>query len=580
MNKEAIAKFYKTSKYFLFPIILILFALIRVDKGIGLADTTYSLGNYRFFTEGTGVWFLLTFVSNVTGYILTLLPFGSTMLGMKIYTSLLVGLMGVIGYRFFMTKMPAWLAFVSELAVVGMCWAPSVILYHYLTYFMFMMGAILLFRGLAGERPKCLFVAGLFLGINALVRFPNNGLEVLLIIPLIYYGIIQKHSMNKIFRQICLCVCGYVIGFVAVLGVMMFIYGPDALPRMINGVIGISGSASDYTFGEMLKLIFDAYWHGFKWAIYLIICSVIGIPYFVLLEGKYMRLRKIFYCLCIGFLFFVLYKWGMYNFKYYQKEAALQWGVIILLLSIGINIWMLITKRINHDWKLIGCISLVIILITPLGSNNYVWPLLNSLFLVLPVTVWMVYRFARWGRPYLDYSAKVPLFSFKAMASAGLIIFMIQAIGIGCAYIFYDGEAGESVSHQVEYNDVLKGMKTYSANADNLSSLSLYINEHGAEYEAKKLILYGNIPGISYILDKPSALNTTWSDLDSNPVEDMKEALNSVDVSNEKVRPLIIISRGLYDVPDNSIKFDLINRFIEDNGYTEDFANDGFVVFR
>ena len=274
-----------------------------------------------------------------------------------------------------------------------------------------------------------------------------------------------------------------------------------------------------------------------------------------------------------------MYKWGMFNFRYYQKESALQLGAIFLLISIGVELWMLFTKQINNDWKLIGAISLVIILITPLGSNNYIWPVLNNLFLIAPVTIWMIYRFTRWGREYLDYSRKVPLFAIKAMLFSVLLMFAIQAIGVGVKYVFVDGEDGQEVSYEVSNSQVLKGMKTTEAKAAALSELCEYINEND-ELDGHSVILYGNLPGLSYVLDRPSALNTTWSDLASNPVEDMKESIAKVDANNPNGRPVVILSRALYDVPDNSIKLDMINRFIDDNEYKEDYINDLVVVYK
>lgn len=85
----------------MFPLILLIFPLLKADQGIDLTDTGYSLGNYRFFGETGGVWTFLTYLSNVTGFWLTKLPMGHTMLGMKIYTSLAVSLLALLGYRFF-----------------------------------------------------------------------------------------------------------------------------------------------------------------------------------------------------------------------------------------------------------------------------------------------------------------------------------------------------------------------------------------------------------------------------------------------------------------------------------------------
>ena len=138
-----------------FPIILLLLPLLKINQGVDLTDTPYSLGNYRFFTQSEGVWVLSTFLSNVTGFLLTKLPMGGTMLGMKLYTSLFISAMALLGYRFFKTKMPTWMAFLGEVAAIGFCWCPTGILYNYMTYFFFLLGAILLFRGLAGSRPVC-----------------------------------------------------------------------------------------------------------------------------------------------------------------------------------------------------------------------------------------------------------------------------------------------------------------------------------------------------------------------------------------------------------------------------------------
>lgn len=577
--KQLIKKGYQLSKYIFFPLILLLFPLVKVTRGVDLTDTAYSLGNYVFFDGTKDVWFLLTYISNAIGHLFTRLPFGSTMVGMKVYGSLVISAMAIFGYRFFMTKMPAWLAFLAQVLAIGMCWAPNCILYNYLTYMFLLAACVMLFRGLAGtNRSRCLVYAGMLLGINTFVRFPGNGLEVLLIFALWYYGVIRKEEFSLVFKQTMLCLLGYVISFGLILLALSLSYGTGTFGTMIAGVFGISSANSEYTFGQMLLMILDAYWHGFRWALYMIICVLPGIPFMVLWPNKYIKLRKAVYCICIGLLFFVLYKWGMFTFKYYQKESVLQWGAIFLLISIVGSIWMMASKSINYDWKLIACISLIVTLITPLGSNNYIWPVLNNLFFIAPVTFWIVYKFVRWGRSYLDVTKKVPLFSSKAMLAAVLIAFFIQAVGIGFGYIFLDGEDGSKLDTVVTNNTVLKGSKTTIDNAYALSEISEYFMVNNLS-ENRSLILYGDIPGLSYYLDMPSALNTSWSDLGSNPVENMQQAIDKIDAGNVNERPIVIISRALYEMPDNSIKFDLINKYIENNDYKTTFMNDRFVVY-
>ena len=38
-----------------FPLVLLLFPLLKIGQGVDLTDTPYSLGNYRFFAETEGV---------------------------------------------------------------------------------------------------------------------------------------------------------------------------------------------------------------------------------------------------------------------------------------------------------------------------------------------------------------------------------------------------------------------------------------------------------------------------------------------------------------------------------------------
>lgn len=597
-EKKSLQHYLTVSAEILFPLLLLLFPLLKMNQGVDLTDTPYSLGNYRFFAQAEGVWVMSTFLSNVAGFLLTKLPMGGTLLGMKLYTSLFVSFMALFAYRFFKTKMPSWVAFAGEMAAIGFCWCPTGILYNYMTYLFFLIGAVLLFRGLAGNRPVCLFLAGICLGLNVSVRVPNV-LEAALILAVWYYGARKKKTFEMLLKETGLCVGGFLAAQALMFAVMSALYGIGAYGEMIAGLFGMAGSASDYTFGEMLLSIWSAYVKGFQWMLYPLLCILPGIPFLVIQKGKWEKARKIVYCVCIVLLFAVLYKWGMYNFRYYQKEAGLQWGVVFLLISIGVCVWMLVTRMLDDEWKLIGCIALIILLITPLGSNNYVWPVLNNLFFIAPVTFWMVYRFARWGRDYLDSTGRVPLFPVKAMVSAMVLAFLVQSLGLGVCYVFKDGETGEKRSMKVINNQVLQGMYTTPANAETLDELSIFMTEHEAEYEEKELILYGNIPGLSYYLDKAPAVFTSWADLDTNSLELLCEELQDIskELGEKKAeRPLVILTPGLAaylsedaegmewfgidaDLCSKDEKLSAIGTFIKENNYEQVFANEAYVVF-
>lgn len=589
-RQKDIQKFISIIAEVIFPLLLLLFPLIKINQGVDLTDTPYSLGNYRFFSQMEGVWVLSTFLSNVAGCLLTRLPMGGSMFFMKLYTSLFVSVMALFAYRFFKTKMPSWLAFVAELSAIGFCWCPTGILYNYMTYLFFLMGAVFLFRGLAGGRPLWLFAAGVCLGLNVSVRIPNV-LETSLIIALWYYGARKKKTFEQIIKETGICAGGFLTACVLMFCVICVYYGIGAYGEMIGGLFGMAQGASDYTLGEMLRAIMSAYIKGFRWMLYMIFCILPGIPFFVIQKEKFPLLRKIIYCMGIVFLFFVLGRWGMYNFKYYQKEAGLQWGVVFLLLSLSVCVWMLFTRMLDDEWKLIGCISLIIILITPLGSNNHVWPALNNLFFVAPVTFWMIYRFAIWGRMYLDSTGKVPLFPVKSMAFGVMLVFLVQSLGLGFCYVFIDGENGEPRNIRVIDNPVASGMYTSALNAETLDEISLFMLENQTAYREKGLILYGNIPGLSYYLDKPSAIFTTWPDLDTNSFDRLSADLGTITEalhqeekaeSDDGERPLVILSAALHidgEEEAQDRKLQAILTFMEENEYEPVFENEAYIVY-
>ena len=574
-------KMERAARLYIFPLILFLFPLMNIGKGIDLSDTGYSLANYVLFPAAEGSFVLNTYLSNMVGYALTNLPFGGMLLGMKFYTALFVSGMALLGYRFFITKMPAWIAFLSQMVAIGLCWCPTVIIYNYLTYLFFLIAAILLFRGLAGLHSYCLVLAGLFLGLNVFVRNPNI-LQASLILCVWYYGLIRHKKMAQVVRETLLCLTGYIGGMMIIGIIMMLQYGFKAPFEMINNLFQMSASNSEYTFAGMLLAIASAYLSGAKWLLYMVLCILPGIPFFMIRisgEEKILLLKKIVYCLAIGFLFYALGRIGMYNFKYYQKESALQWAIVFLLLSLMHMIWMLYSKSVDVHWKLIASLGIVIILVTPMGSNNYLWPVINNLFFIAPITIWRVYGFARYGRRFIGTESNmIPLFPLKAMQMAIVIAVAVQSLGVGCFYVFRDGENGAARNFPIEGSDILDGMRTIEENAVNLEELIDFMQQ----VPECDLILYGDIPALSYYLDRPSALSSTWPDLNTFDTVQFADELKLISARIEQgdyMHPMVIINSNLTEQKEKSEKKITLDIFLAQHNYQQIFKNNQFTIY-
>ena len=131
--KKIYQQYYKVITAYIFPVILFLYPFLTVNQGVDVSDSTYSFSNFLFFERMEGMWVVSTYVANVVGWLLTKLPFGTTLLGIKIYATFLISGTVLLVYYMFKKWMPAWIAFLGEMIAIGFCWIPAGILYNYLS---------------------------------------------------------------------------------------------------------------------------------------------------------------------------------------------------------------------------------------------------------------------------------------------------------------------------------------------------------------------------------------------------------------------------------------------------------------
>ena len=139
-------------------IILALLPFLHVNSGVEFTDTGYSLGNYEHFADAEGTWALATFLSNVTGWLLTKLPFGHTMLGMQVYCNAVLSFLLVFSFIKLREYFPVRYVFIGEILAWALCWCPRVILYNYLTYLFLTLGCIFLLKAVKSQKKKYFFI--------------------------------------------------------------------------------------------------------------------------------------------------------------------------------------------------------------------------------------------------------------------------------------------------------------------------------------------------------------------------------------------------------------------------------------
>lgn len=562
--------FYQKNKNFItniiFPLILILYPLLKINQGIDVSDSTYSLSNALYFPELKGMWVVSTYLSNVVGFILTKLPFGTTLLGMNFYTGLLVGALALSVYTLLRTWMPEWIIFAGEFIALGLLWIPTGILYNYLTYFLFALGALYLYKGLVEEKQKYLVIAGVILGANVWVRIPNLT-EMALIVMLWYYQWLQKNAIQDTLRKTGHCILGYLVGLIVPLLAVFLQYGGEGILTMVQGLTGIQSTDNTYSVFSMLLATFEAYTRSLKWLVVTLVGMGMGIVMFTLLREKLVPIKKVIYG--AGLLVLLRFFWGrgMFSFRYYEDYTSMyEWGMMGLFLSIAACIYLLVGKGVSQSERLFGVMSLIIILITPIGSNNYTYQNLNNLFLVAPVTV---YAFTKLLRRRISQKHQNVAFVWKSTVLAVALMIVIQTIGFHTQFVFRDGMDGSKRDTRMTTNHVVAGMYTTEKNATDLSGLMTYFEDK----DGVKAVYFGDCPGLPFLLQIPTAIESSWPELDSEPIEKMERNLLQLEEL-----PYVVIRKIEPSSHSYVAKLELLQDFMNTHHYDTVYENDAYLV--
>lgn len=608
----------KTKKilYFVFAAILIVYPLRNIRLGLEVTDGGYSAGNYRFLEQVNPMWLFSTYLANVTGRFFTGLPGGETLIGLRFYTALVISAMAAVSYLFFtkVIKMGSVPAFSGVLLAVSLCWCPPTVLYHYMTYFFLNAGLIVLYIGLVKEKRLLLFGAGILLGMNVLVRFPNLT-EAALICSLWYYGFLQRKRLKDVLQETGICLLGYLAGAGMILAFIAAKYGLGEYIAAIGKLLQMPSDASDYSASSMILTVLLDYKFSAKWLIHMLLLTAAGAFMSAVMYGVINRFYRgrgdrephgggaVGYAELIGKLLFlgcilVLFRWwhaiGVFNVKYYTYESMFQWAAVFLILTIFTGIYVLFSGKCTRNEKLLASMVLILIGVTPLGSNNHLYPNINNMFLVFPFGILFFLRFLRNAREegavWIGKAGhRISLFPARAMLAAFLAATAMQCLLFGAVFTFRDGMHGEERDTKIEKNAVLKDIVTNAPLAEAVEGLTEYVEREGLS--DRSVILYGQIPAISYWLNMPTAISTSWPDLRSYGFAVMAEDMEKLRESGE--RPLVILGEGperyvraedltekereLYMLNE---KWEMLYAYMLEQGYEKTYENEMFFVYQ
>ncbi|MCR5398377.1 MAG: hypothetical protein K6E68_02465 [Lachnospiraceae bacterium] len=593
----------------LFPVILLLWPLIKVNQGIDISDSTYSLSNYMFAQKLDGVWIWSTYLSNALGSLFVRLPGGDTLLGMNIYTGLIISATALMCYYALKNEITAPVAFVGEFISISLCWIPSGILYNYLTYFFFNLAALLIYFAVKKRDNKLFYAAGAALGLNVFVRIPNLA-QIALILAVwagtAINGIADRRKREgtggQVFKATCACVVGYLIGIAIPAVILDVTKGQYVFNTMISGLADMSGSNEEYTLISMIIRTAKAYAYSAKW-LFVIFAVIFAGTLMIAMVKSNAALKWTARMIYVGVVTIMIrFFWGrgMFSFRYYEDYTSVyEWAMSILFLAWICVIVVLAKSGYNVLLKTYATIVLVILFVTPLGSNNFTMQNINNMFLVMPFVIYITGGWINKGthRMRLENVLYGCNFPWMSMLIVIFGVFVIQATCFHFGFVFRDGMDGTPRDVCVEENETfpaLAGMYTGADNARTLVELSEYLKSvrDGAEgadgtndisdisdIGVTSAIYWGDCPGLAYLLRLKPAISTTWPDLESYSLSRFKEDLNDVE-KGEDHPAVIVCKESVNEGKSHGDKLTELDLFLADNDYDLTFENEKYAVYR
>lgn len=580
MNKKK-----RIIEYVIFPLLLLVYGLLLVNQGAALTDTGYNYANFLHFEGLDNMWKFSIYLASVCGVFFTHLPFGTTMLGLNIYTSLVKIAIAVITYFFVVKtlKLPAYLAALAELLALGFCWCPTALLYNYLTYLLFTLAGLLLIEAVHKKHDRYYVFAGICLGLNVMVRLPNVA-EVALIAAVWLIAFFQKEKFIQVLKKTGLCIAGFTCGLVVPFIFISIKYGVSAYIQGIQELFKMSSEVAGYSVKQMILGDAQILLSHTRWLVVAaaLVC-VSTIAAIAVKKIKIVGTVASFLACVVMFAYF--YKEKLLAFHYYNYDSIYILSHFLIILAGVCCLFYMFWGKEEYTLRMYAMVTGIILLVTPLGSNNYMFTVVSNLFIAIPFLFFCAYKlWKRCGESgFLDTKEIIPAKPLCIILTACIAMFFVQGVLFGANFVFRDGMDGEKRTSKITEIAALNGMYTTPDKASAYAELEKYLQDENLC--GSDAIIYGNsplsdhgIPSLAFYFDINPALSTSWPDLDSFSVNKFRDEIENIKIkSKADNKPLVIVQN---DINTDREKEKILADFMEDLAYTEALKNDKFIVYR
>jgi hypothetical protein len=449
--------------------------------------------------------------------------------------------------------------------------------YNILTTLFYALGSISLFYGIIKDKKFLIFLGGFVLGASLFLRLPNI-LGLTLMIAILYYGFLKKTAFRSQVRQCLYFVIGYLMSIALILVLMKLIghlnYYLDSLKFITQ--IGES-SKSTHGIGNLILLLLNNYFSVAKYTILygsiIIGASLLIIPF--LNKCKFSRYAYIFVFLLSLILWSRWYSFDSYRDCIYAMNGFMD----IVLVFYIFNIF-----KMGNEFRLIALFGLLILTLTPLGSDNGIYNSIFGMWISGVILIWTIFR--------LDTLINIKNTSLKNnlnnLSRLVCIVFVAFCLIQGYRYTYRDSVNRLSMKYTIN-NKYLKCTVTTKDRAKVMNELLNQTKKYVKKNE--NLLAYSDIQLIYYLTETKPYLYTSFVRAynDDKFVTTLQEAENE----NRELPTIIIQTIDTKDRNwpqlDNklfvtnmkaSIRYKTIKSFMNKHDYKLKWSNSCFQIWK
>lgn len=378
--------------------------------------------------------------------------------------------------------------------------------YNTLTGFFYVLAAYFLHKGVLSRKLSLIFFSGLVIGANIFVRLPNiSGLTFILV--LLYNERLQRNGYRALKEKLGVFLLGFLAAISISVIVMYFLGHLESYFLAFKGTFSMLGDEKSHHSGVKLNTIFLE--HNRR---VLIMLGITTLSIFVL--GVIIKSVKKITKSRVEIIIIPLFIIGLILFYYEELQVWFKilvavLGIIYLFLVLNLSGYSLNYLNFKYkaikenEFKVLSFIALLVLFLTPLGSNLGINNSLYGMYLGLPIAIGTFFSIKEFSFPWGGVTKK-ELHILRVFLVLVLIGVMLKATYF---FTYRETKYREELIYQVRH-EKLRGVYTTKERAHVVQELVDALSNYAREDDY--LLAYEQIPMIYFLTKTRPYLYGSW----------------------------------------------------------------------